>query len=384
VSEPTRTEPDAPLLSIYAQILDALPIGVFVLDAEGHPFYVNVAAKNLLGRGIDPSASLDTIGEVYQVFIEGTDEPLPRSRVASAKALQGISSRVDNIEIKRPDGRIPIESWVGPLFDADGNVTHAMSAFADVTERRLAERELKRNQEQLARLNDELQASNEAVRDFVAVASHDLRGPLAAIIGWASVLADQLDSFSDEDKVKYLRVIERQGHQISRLVDDLLLLSRIDAGAVDHHAERLVVRDVLADIVESLGEEAAGVTIECDPALEVSADRDHLERIVSNYLTNAARYGESPITIRANAQDGFASVHVCDRGEGVPDAFVPRLFEKFARADVEASRKKKGTGLGLSIVRGLAQANGGDAWYEPNHPGGSCFAVKLPLPRSSS
>jgi signal transduction histidine kinase len=106
------------------------------------------------------------------------------------------------------------------------------------------------------------------------------------------------------------------------------------------------------------------------------ADRDHLEQILVNYVSNALKYGESPVRIDAHRRHRWVEVVVADEGDGVPEEFVPRLFEKFAQAG--RIRSGSGTGLGLSIVRGLARAQGGEAWYEPVEPG-SRFCVRLPV-----
>jgi signal transduction histidine kinase len=109
----------------------------------------------------------------------------------------------------------------------------------------------------------------------------------------------------------------------------------------------------------------------------VHADPDHVERILTNYVTNALKYGERPVEVEAREDDGWVEIRVRDHGSGVPEEFIPRMWEKFARPN-DSSDREKGTGLGLSIVAGLARANGGTAWYEPNHPRGSCFCIRLP------
>jgi signal transduction histidine kinase len=100
---------------------------------------------------------------------------------------------------------------------------------------------------------------------------------------------------------------------------------------------------------------------------------------VQNLVKNALVYGAPPVRVSLTSEDGSIVVRVSDNGAGVAPEFVPRLFEKFARADKKKSDDARGTGLGLSIVRGLAQANGGDAWYEPNTEAGATFAFRLPL-----
>jgi phage tail protein X len=105
--------------------------------------------------------------------------------------------------------------------------------------------------------------------------------------------------------------------------------------------------------------------------------------MIDNYLQNAFKYGEPPVRIEARTLDDMVEIRVVDNGPGVPPEFEAKLFGKFARADLPSTRQKKGTGLGLSIVRGLAEANGGLAQYEPNAPHGSCFIVQLPSDETS-
>jgi len=232
---------------------------------------------------------------------------------------------------------------------------------------------------QVERANAVLEAANQSLRDFVAVASHDLRGPLATVMGFAATLTESWDRISEEDKREFMGAISRQAHHLNRIVEDLLTVSGLEAGVTEARIEEICLAGVLEQVAMEFGERSPDIEVSCSSELTVLADPDHLHRILDNYISNAFKYGEPPVEARAHDAGGWAEVHVCDHGDGVPAEFVPRLFGKFARAD-DASRRAKGTGLGLSIVRGLAVVNGGDAWYEQNRPHGSCFAVRLPRP----
>jgi len=236
--------------------------------------------------------------------------------------------------------------------------------------------ELQRLNGELEHTNDELQAVNQAMRDFVAVASHDLRSPLTSILGFTSILAQRWESLPDDRRREFLGVVERQSRHLARMVEDLLTVSKIEAGHLDVHREVVRLRDAfdaaVRDFAQNKGEIEIGSTID----LRVSADPDHLQRILVNFIGNAFKYGTPPVEVGALDTGEWVEIRIRDHGDGVPEDFVPRLFGKFARA--EATSEKPGTGLGLSIVRGLVQANGGDTWYEPNVPHGSCFAVRLP------
>ncbi len=220
----------------------------------------------------------------------------------------------------------------------------------------------------------EVQRANVAIREFVSIASHDLRTPIAIVKGFADTLVDSWPALSDEDKLTHIGTIGRQADQLSRLVTDLLTVSQLDVGAIEPYLEAVDLSGLVTEVVADLGHEAE---ISIAPGTLVRADEDHASRIIRNLVENAAGYGQPPVQITARPVAGAVELRVRDHGAGVPEAFVPRLFERFSRAEASASLVRRGTGLGLSIVRGLARAGGGDAWYESAAPG-ACFAVRFP------
>lgn len=238
--------------------------------------------------------------------------------------------------------------------------------------------ELARLNEELGAANEELQSLNQAMRDFVAVASHDLRGPLTSILGWSSTMVKKWESIADEDKREYLTVIQENSRHLNRMIEDLLTISRIESGALETQAKVVEFRSAVDEVIKGFMEHSDEISLMVPDCLRVLVDPDHLNRMLTNFVTNALKYGEPPVEVEARQEDGWVEIRVRDLGRGVPPDFVPQLFGKFARANDPSTRGKKGTGLGLSIVRGLARANGGETWYEPNQPHGSCFAVKLP------
>lgn len=216
----------------------------------------------------------------------------------------------------------------------------------------------------------ELAQANASMKEFVATASHDLRNPLTVIQGYATMLAQRGEEFTEEQRDEALASIVTSARHASRLVNDLLALSQIQAGVLPTRTEQVKVDDVVRKALETSGTNAlnnvlSGVTVTVDP--------DHLQRILVNYLTNAARYGKPPISINATREHGWVDLSVCDGGSGPPPEFRDRLFSSFARADTAHS---EGVGLGLSIVRGLAELNGGSAYFRDE--GQSCFGVILP------
>lgn len=163
-----------------------------------------------------------------------------------------------------------------------------------------------------------LQEANQAIRDFVAIASHDLKGPLTAILGSTSLMRMQWDDLTEERQRALLEVMDRQASRLSRMVDDLLTLSRIEAGAVEPHAQTVELRRAIEAAIEDFAQSAADITVEAPSDLGVFADPDHLHRIIANYLGNALKYGLPPVEVRAACVDGWVEIRVVDHGDGVP------------------------------------------------------------------
>ena len=154
-------------------------------------------------------------------------------------------------------------------------------------------------------------------------------------------------------------------------------MSIIEGGALTMNPVPIELAEAIDRYLREGGERTADVSVSCSPDLVVRIDAQHLGRIIDNYVQNALKYGEPPVRVEAARLGDLVELRVSDHGPGVPADFVPQLFGKFARADTPSTRAKKGTGLGLSIVHGLAEANGGEARYEPNSPNGACFIVRL-------
>jgi signal transduction histidine kinase len=225
----------------------------------------------------------------------------------------------------------------------------------------------------------ELERARAMMRDFLAMATHDLASPIAVIAGTVSNLRAYQARMSPEEQGELIDVVARQAAQLKSLVHDLLMVSKLDAGAIRSDARDVAVGELIAETIDDLGTVASELKVTAPPGLVVSVDPDHLRRILRNCVENALRHGAPPVEIDVRDAGASIELRVRDGGEGVPETFVPHLFEKFARADPRP-RTTSGSGLGLPIVRSLAEINGGEAWYEPGDPSGACFAVRLPKP----
>jgi PAS domain S-box-containing protein len=135
------------------QFLEAVPVGIFVIDARGKPYYANQKAKELLGKGVDIEASAENLVEIYQAYIAGTNRLYPNDNQPIVRALRGEASNTEDMEIHQSDRRIPIEIWGTPIYDVEGEINYAIAVFQDITERKKAEAERQRFTEQLSQLN---------------------------------------------------------------------------------------------------------------------------------------------------------------------------------------------------------------------------------------
>jgi signal transduction histidine kinase len=216
--------------------------------------------------------------------------------------------------------------------------------------------------------------------NFIALASHELRTPAAVVHGIAATLHLRGDDLNNDQLLKLRQTLYEQTERLRRLIDQLLDLSRLEANGIRLRPQPVNVLSRVQDLLKMLvGERAADVKLSVPPELETIVDPDAFDRIISNLIVNAARYGSDPIEISAVQQDRHFRLTVEDRGRGVPPEFVPELFERFTRSDVSKGDRGEGAGLGLAIARSYAQAQGGDLLYEPARPHGARFQLVIPV-----
>jgi signal transduction histidine kinase len=223
-----------------------------------------------------------------------------------------------------------------------------------------------------ARLHEELVQLDQLKLNFVAIASHELRTPATSVYGILKTLHDRGKDLTDELREELLRVGVEQGERLRRLLEDLLDLSRLDARALNVEPRPLVLKAALADVVHGALPSDDAVELDIPSDLAAVVDPLVLDRVVSNLVANAARYGAPPIRIAATQRDRHLRVTVEDAGPGIPEELEGRVFERFARGGGQT-----GHGLGLAIARAYAQAHGGDLVYDPCGDGAR-FVLILP------
>jgi PAS domain S-box-containing protein len=255
--------------------------------------------------------------------------------------------------------------------DDEGDVLYFFTQALDITQLKAAQEQLGARAKQLEKANAQLAHADQMKTRFLAMTSHDLRNPLTVIRGFTSLLEN--GQVSEEQHAHYLDVISQQTDRLDRMMEDLLIVSRLESGVLRPVSESICLdrfaRRVLDHMQLDVPFELTG-----DDNVQVEADPEHLERVIVNLATNAVKYGRAPYELRVEASGRLL---VCDRGDGVPEDFVADLFEAFSRSNRAAKSDAPGTGLGLMIVKGLVEAMHGTLSYE-HADGITSFCVQLP------
>lgn len=220
-------------------------------------------------------------------------------------------------------------------------------------------------------------------KDFVANVSHELRTPLASIKGYAETLLDGGLEEAETGK-DFLRVIDRHATRMSRIIDDLLVLSKLESHSMPMTSSPVDLGDLLISTKKSLKKQASdkGINLSADVPADlpkVIGDRDRLEQVVVNLLDNAIKYTPAggSVHLSAERENGWVRVDVTDTGIGIPPEDIPRIFERFYRVDKARSRDLGGTGLGLAIVKHIVQGLGGSLNVKSTPGKGSTFSFTM-------
>ncbi len=302
---------------------------------------------------------------------------LPPQRVhelAEMRAKVELSGALRDIEVesnKKGGAAIYLSLSVSPITDGDGKIVGFLRVAKDVTEKKRYERRLK----ELDKLKS----------DFVSNVSHELRTPLTAINGSLDNMLDGLTGDLNEKQSRYLVRIKSNADRLARLINDLLDLSRIEAG-IKLKRTNLSLPTIAREVVESLGSVAAekliSFEIECaDINLTAWADPDRIAEVLTNLLGNAIKFtptGGNVIVSLGRSGDNWVKVSIADTGPGITSEEASRIFDKFYQVSNPEQRKAMGTGLGLSIAKALVEMHGGKIWLESEAGKGSIFSFTLP------
>jgi protein-histidine pros-kinase len=363
----------------FRGLLESAPDAILIVDRSGRIVLVNAQTERLFGY---PRAAL--LGQPVEIlipnrFVEGH----ARHRVSYFEE-PGIRPMGAGLELfgRRADGsEVPVEISLSPLETEEGLLV--ASAIRDITDRKRADEErVKLAREQAARA--EAEQANRLKDEFLAMLAHELRNPLAAIRTGLAVL----DKAGNQDAVAAgtRDVMSRQLRQLSRMVDDLLDVSRVSTGKVVLHREMVDLAELIARCVAMVAKRGAAdheITVRTQPVF-VDADPMRLEQVVTNLLTNALKYTPSggSITVTAGRAGDTAVVTVEDTGVGMTPDLVDRVFDLFVQGERALARSEGGLGIGLTLVKRLVEMHGGSVAAKSDGPGrGSRFTVRLPAAR---
>jgi PAS domain S-box-containing protein len=334
------------------------PIAVLEMDAQGAITEVNNAAELLFGYTAAELTGRDIRFLVRPEFHAEFDRRWKR-------LIGTHSSEAGLIRNPRRDGMDVICDWTfTPLVNPEGTVIAVLAQGRDVTAQREAER---------------------VKKEFTSTLSHELRTPLTSIIGSLQLINNGVVGAVDQDVAEMTVVAERNGQRLLDLINDLLDIERIESGKLTLVPELIAIDEVVREamVLNKAFAERFGVRFELAsslPGRSVLADRKRLLQVMTNLLSNAAKFSPEgdAVEIRMDETGPRVRVEVQDHGPGIPEAFRSRIFGRFAQADSTASRQKGGTGLGLAICKRLIEMMRGRIGFEDRPGGGTTFWFELP------
>ena len=335
---------------------DDLPDGVVIADATGTVVVVNPAAARLLNVTADAAVGRD-FREVVPL-VDGQD----RDWWACTDPYGGLASRT-----RQPEQQLQLSA--GP---AEGRGLLVTAAYIRGEDRALSRLVISLRD---TRTRERIERSR---ADLVSTVAHELRSPLTSVKGFTATLLAKWDRFNDEQKKLMLTTVNADADRVTRLLSELLDVSRIDAGRLEMRKQVVDLRKVVDKCVAgrvASGEPPERFVVEVQDGLpEMWLDPDKIEQVVGNLVENALRHGDGTVTIAVRPYESGAEVTVGDEGEGIPEETASRVFTRFWRG----GDRRGGTGLGLYIVKGLVEAHAGTIEVGRSPSGGAQFRFVLP------
>ena len=335
-------------------VMSQMQNGIIAVDQDLRVILVTAVAKKLLGIVGNPEGQLITEASkdvrLDDVFIEAMNQPGVYTNDVAARTTMGRGHR-------------PLRLYVSPMRN-DGKVVGALAMVEDITE--------------LRRL--------EQVRtDFAANVSHELKTPLTSIRGFVETLeAGAIDN--PPMAHKFLRIIMMETERLTRLINDILSISKLESGDTEVAIERIRLDKVAYDVCDMLSIHASEKQIEMhshinEKPIYIMGNPDRVEQMLINLVENAIKYNNpgGSVTVQVFANDKEANVTISDTGIGIAEEHLPRLFERFYRVDKGRSRQMGGTGLGLAIVKHIVRSMNGEIEVHSKLGEGTEFLITLPL-----
>jgi PAS domain S-box-containing protein len=364
-------------------ITAAIP-GVLITDEQGIVTNASESFGAMFGLA-EPSrlAGTPAVAVMRHIRRMFADQVLFTRRIgAVVRARQPLTGE----QIQAADGRT-IEGDYWPVL-VDGVYRGDIWLAWDMSDRRELEQQRLEKQQQLTEQNERLRKLDAARNQFLAIVSHELRTPLTSIVSFTELIRGESEGLTP-DGIRFLDIIERNADRLHRLVGDLLMLDRLEAGALPLDLAPVSVPDLALEAVRSASPGAAkqGITIDLKPGTgpDIQGDHRRLMQVLDNLIANAVKFSHRNQQVRVTADyDGRQwRIGISDRGIGIPEAEAGQLFSRFVRASNARNAGLPGTGLGLSIVKVLAEMHGGRVDVASTLGQGSTFTVYLPGPEAS-
>ncbi len=349
----------------------SLPIGLGLFDLHGQVLRTNPGWASALGLSPDEAARIRYIPlDLVEVLLPRLSNPAELTRLCEQDQQEPESVQIVTLRLHKPDQEVQITSV--PTRDAQGQLVGRLWAVQDMARDREVDR-LK--------------------HEFVSIVSHELRTPLTSILGYTELLLAR--TFDPNDQRQFVQTVHQQAEHLAKLVEDLLSVSRIEAGTMQLSRWRIALDQIINQLTAQIGAlDRHKLVIQLADQLPAAyIDRDKIWQVLFNLLTNAIKYspdgGEITLsvhhatTLPADHPPGrWLLVQVRDQGIGIAPEDLPRIWERFYRVDNTNTRRIGGTGLGLSIARALVELHGGRIWVESEVGRGSIFSFTLPIDES--
>lgn len=363
-----------------AHLLSAVEQAVIATDLDGTIVYWNSFAESLYGW-----SATEAVGSNI-LEITPADTQREQAQEILSRLKQGRSWSGEFL-VRRKDGYVfPVMVTDSPILDEQGKLFGMVGVSVDISERKRAEEERERLHESEREARAEAEKANRLKDEFLATLSHELRNPLNVILGYAEVLLRSEEARSSQFVKRAAEVLKRNALAQSRLVRDLLDLSRLHIGKLSLNLEEVSLMTIINNAVETVSGDVAAKQIELkvegfEEVIFVKADPLRLEQIIWNLLNNAVKFTPAggTITIRVGSEKGQAILTVEDTGQGIAPEFLPHVFEMFRQADASSSRPHSGMGIGLALVRQLIDLHGGTVSAASVLGQGAKFTIQLPV-----
>lgn len=368
----------------FRQLLEAAPDAIVEVSADGEIVMVNRIAEQMFGYRRD-----ELLGKSVDLLVPDAVRPVHdrhRDAYLAHPRTRPMGSGLD-LHARRKDGRLfPVEISLSPIHTENG--VHVTAVIRDVTERKRAEQEVRRLEQrytaELEARNREIERANRLKSEFLASMSHELRTPLHTIIGFAELLEEGHEGALNEAQRRFLGHIHKDSTHLLELINDILDLSKIEAGGIVLKREVYPLKRSIVEALSAIMPGAAlkGVTVDDRQHADCNVDADPLrvKEMLYNLLSNAVKFTPAggTVWVESTEESGFARITVGDTGIGIRPDEQENIFDKFYQVGNTTTGVREGTGLGLSITKELVELHGG--WMEvESAPGqGSRFTFTLP------